>query len=252
MHHPLPGREQRRQWSQSPLTARFVERLIETLGKGFSVCTCLHNLQREGWTLLPSQRTVHYALENNLIRLPDGHFRYCPRNRKRRRSPPVKGRILPNRRSIEERPEAIATRKTLGHCEMDCVCSCRSGNGGVLVLIERQTGRYIIRKINHISQKAIARSLRRLMRENALHTILSVTTDNGATSSSTKPSSKRSSTPPSITPTPTPHTRKAASKTPTASSATGAPNPPPTSPATPPQRSNNSKTTSTPSHAPSH
>ena len=168
-----------RKWLQSPLTDRFADRLIETLGKGFSVCTCQYNLRREGWAHLRSQRTVYYALENNLIHLPDGHLRYCPRKRKRRRHPLAKGRVLPERRSIEERPEEINTRAIFGHWEMDCICSCRSRKGGALVLVERQTRRHLIRKLKHISQTVVAFRLRQHMRENAFHTLLSVTIDNG-------------------------------------------------------------------------
>lgn len=167
-----------RRWSQSPLSNHFVDRLIETLSKGFSVATCLHQLQHEGWAHLHSQRTVYYALKNAYIHLPDGRIRYCPRKR-RHHHPPAKGRVLPERRSIEERPEEINTRATFGHWEMDCVCSCRSGKGGLLVLCERLTRYYIISKLNHISQKSVATKLRRLMRENAFHSLLSVTTDNG-------------------------------------------------------------------------
>lgn len=168
-----------RKLSASPLTNRFSERLVEFLQAGFSVATCLHRLRAEGWSRLPAQRTVYYALKTGAIQLPDGTLRYRPRKARPPRPPIAKALVLPDRRSIEERPPAIAERQTFGHWEMDCVLSCRSGKGGLLVLVERKTRYCLIRRLQHISQSAVSYHLRKLMKDNALHTVLSVTTDNG-------------------------------------------------------------------------
>ena len=160
------------------VTNLFAVRLVAFLARGFSVATCLHTLRLKGWERLPSQRTVYYHLKDGVIVLPKGRLRYRPR-KTRRRSHPRRGKVLPGRRTIEERPPEVLFRQRFGDWEMDCVVSGRSGRGGLLVLLERRTRYVLLRPLRAISQKAVHRALRRLVAEGALRSIRTMTTDNG-------------------------------------------------------------------------
>lgn len=93
------------------VTTTFANRLIEDfLKKGHTIATCLYTLRGKGWTHLPSQRAVYYHLKDGVIVLPKGHLCYRPR-KMRRRSHPRRGKILPERRSIEERPPEVLSRQ---------------------------------------------------------------------------------------------------------------------------------------------
>ena len=165
---------------RSVVTTTFANRLIEDfLKKGHTIATCLYTLRGKGWTHLPSQRAVYYHLKDGVIVLPKGHLCYRPR-KMRRRSHPRRGKILPERRSIEERPPEVLSRQRFGDWEMDCVVSGRTGRGGLLVLIERRTRYVLLRQLRTISQSAVHRTLRRLVAEGALRTIHSMTTDRNA------------------------------------------------------------------------
>ena len=162
------------------VTTTFANRLIEDfLKKGHTIATCLYTLRGKGWTHLPSQRAVYYHLKDGVIVLPKGHLCYRPR-KMRRRSHPRRGKILPERRSIEERPTEVLSRQRFGDWEMDCVVSGRTGRGGLLALIERRTRYVLLRQLRTISQSAVHRALRRLVAEGALRTIHSMTTDRNA------------------------------------------------------------------------
>ena len=57
---------------RSVVTNLFAVRLVALLARGFSVATCLHTLRLKGWERLPSQRTVHCHLKDDVIVLPIG------------------------------------------------------------------------------------------------------------------------------------------------------------------------------------
>ena len=62
---------------------------------------------------------------------------------------------------------------------MDTVVSCLNGIGGLLVLIDRCTREYKIELTREISQRAIVKALKHLVRKKLIVNIKSVTTDNG-------------------------------------------------------------------------
>ena len=163
---------------RSVVTNKFVDELVEDLKKGHSVATCLHRLEGEKWVNLPSQRTVYYHLKEGIIVLPKGKLRYRPRKAKKRHIP-KRGKVLPNRRSIEERPPEINNRERAGDWEMDCIESGRSGKGGLLVLIERCTRYTLLRRLPSLTQASVNRALRSLVAEGAFPVLKSITTDNG-------------------------------------------------------------------------
>ena len=161
------------------VTNQFADELVKDLKKGLSVASCLHRLEtKESWVNLPSQRTVYYHLKEGVIVLPKGKLRYRPHKTKKRHIP-KRGKVLPNRRSIEERPPEINDRARMGDWEMDCIESGRSGKGGLLVLIDRRTRYTLVRRLPSLTQTAVNRALRHLVAEGAFPALKSVTTDNG-------------------------------------------------------------------------
>lgn len=73
---------------RSVATTSFANRLVgDFLKQGLSVATCLYTLRHEGWTRLPSQRTVYCHLKDGVIVLPKGRLRYRPRKTRRRGHP---------------------------------------------------------------------------------------------------------------------------------------------------------------------
>lgn len=160
------------------VTNLFANALAEKLSLGFSVASCLHHLEKEGWANLPKQRTVYYHLKDGAIVLPKGKLRYCPRKAKRRHIP-MRAKVLPGRTGIDERPREINGRERMGDWEMDCVVSGRSGKGGLLVMVERRSRYTLLHRLPSISQASVLRALREMAREGAFPALKSVTTDNG-------------------------------------------------------------------------
>ena len=163
---------------RSVVTNKFVDELIKYLKRGLSVASCIHSLKGKKWANLPKQRTVYYHLKEGVIVLPKGKLRYRPRKTKKRHIP-KRGKVLPNRRSIEERPPEINNRERAGDWEMDCIESGRSGKGGLLVLIDRHTRYTLLRRLPSLTQTSVNRALRSLVAEGAFPVLKSITTDNG-------------------------------------------------------------------------
>ncbi len=142
--------------------------------------TVLYNLHKKGITSLPSVCTVYNHIRDASIGfdaswLPRGGKRKHPKKRKETR--PAKyskeGYI------IDDIPQHNLSRETFGTWEMDTVVSCKRGKGGALVLIERKTRFYIVRKLRAITQAEVHRQLRKLIRKGTLKTVHTVITDNG-------------------------------------------------------------------------
>ena len=163
---------------RSVVTNKFAEELVKDLEKGHAVATSLLRLKKEGWKDLPKPRTVYYHLKEGVIVLPKGKLRYRPRKTKRRHIP-KRGKVLPNRRSIEERPPEINNRERAGDGEMDCIESGRSGKGCLLVLIDRHTRYALLRRLPSLTQASVNRALRSLVAEGAFPALKSITTYNG-------------------------------------------------------------------------
>ena len=163
---------------RSVVTNKFVDELIKYLKRGLSVASCIHSLKGKKWANLPKQRTVYYHLKEGVIVLPKGNLRYRPRKTKKRPLP-KRGKVLPNRRSIEARPPEINNRERMGDWEMDCIESGRSGKGGLLCLVDRRTRYTLLRRLPSLTQKSVHHALRRLVAECAFPALKSITTDNG-------------------------------------------------------------------------
>ena len=86
--------------------------------------------------------------------------------------------------SIDARPDWINNRSELGHCEMDCVCSCQGKTAALLVLTERKSRYEIIYKIPNKEMQTVVGVLDKI---EALHgsaafsqRFKSITVDNGS------------------------------------------------------------------------
>ena len=86
---------------------------------------------------------------------------------------------MPGRRQLRDRPKEAAEAKELGHFEMDTVISRKGSSGGLLVMLDRCSRRYVIEHLSHINQDEVIAAIRRMKRRKALGTVRSVTTDNG-------------------------------------------------------------------------
>ena len=62
---------------------------------------------------------------------------------------------------------------------MDTVVPGRSGRGGLPVMIDRCSRRYVAERIGHVSQDCVVRAIGRMRARGALPVVRTVTTDNG-------------------------------------------------------------------------
>ena len=67
-------------------------------------------------------------------------------------------KTVPGRRQLKDRPKEA---KELGHFEMDTVISRRGSRGGLLVMLDRCSRRYVIEHVNHISQDEVIMDIKR-------------------------------------------------------------------------------------------
>ena len=128
---------------------------------------------------IPCLRTFYNHIEAGDTGVHHGDTPYHPH---RSRKPPARAheaRTVPGRRQIRDRPQAANEARELGHFEMDTVISKRGSHGGLLVMLDRCSRRYVIEHLNRITQDEVVRAIRRMKARNALPVVRSVTTDNG-------------------------------------------------------------------------
>lgn len=106
------------------------------------------------------------------------HMRHMGKyGRKRRGSPATRGRLA-GKRHISERPRRVASRREVGHYEVDTVMGAEQGGPCVLTLVERATG-YLVMQLLQARTKeeandAIARGILKLGKK-----VKTITADNG-------------------------------------------------------------------------
>ena len=86
---------------------------------------------------------------------------------------------VPGRLTLDDRPAGADRRSRFGHYEMDTVVSSTNGTGGLLVLVDRRSRRYVIELLAHVTQDEVVAALRRMIARKALGKVRSITTDNG-------------------------------------------------------------------------
>lgn len=136
--------------------------------------------ERHPGEYIPCWRTFYNHIEVGDIGVFYGQTPYHPHRRKRHGQKPHPAKVLPDRRSIDKRPEEANKRLELGHFEMDTVVSKKGAAGGLLVLIDRMSRRCIIERLQHIAQLDVLKALNRMLKRDAIKEIKSITTDNGS------------------------------------------------------------------------
>ena len=107
-----------------------------------------------------------------------GQTPYHP-NKKPKGPRPHPAMTVPGRLTLDDRPAGSTNRSRFGHYEMDTVVSSSKGTGGLLVMIDRKSRRYVIELLEHVTQDDVVAALRRMIARKALGKVLSITTDNG-------------------------------------------------------------------------
>ena len=128
---------------------------------------------------VPCLKTFYNHIEAGDMGVLHGQTPYHPGRRRRPRQPAHEARTVPGRRMVKDRPKEASEAKELGHFEMDTVISRRGSHGGLLVMLDRCSRRYVIEHVNHISQDEVVKAIRKMKARKALPVIRSVTTDNG-------------------------------------------------------------------------
>ena len=86
---------------------------------------------------------------------------------------------VPGRLTLDDRPAGAKRRSRFGHYEMDTVVSSTNGTDGLLVLVDRKSRRYVIEKLEHVTQADVVAALKRMLARKVLGRVRSVKTDNG-------------------------------------------------------------------------
>ncbi len=128
---------------------------------------------------VPCLKTFYNHIEAGDMGVFHGQTPYHPGRRRSPRRPAHEARTVPGRRLLKDRPQEASDAKELGHFEMDTVTSGKGSKGGLLVMLDRCSRRYVIEHLNHISQDEVIMAIKRMKRRKALRAVRSVTTDNG-------------------------------------------------------------------------
>lgn len=188
VYHPysLDRAQEGANWAaaQKGPRSRFTRRLAARLAflildKKKSPYDALRTLADEGYEgVMPCVRTVYHHIAIGDFAVHYGQTPNHPRHA-RRGTGAHRAKVVPGRRTIDDRPPEAAFRLVRGHWELDTVVSGVGGSGGLLVLVERKTRRYRATRIARVSQECVLRAVRKLVRSGTLGPVLSVTTDNG-------------------------------------------------------------------------
>lgn len=128
---------------------------------------------------VPCLKTFYNHIEAGDMGVYHGDTPYQPHRKRKPRTAAHEAKTVPGRRQIKDRPQAANDAKELGHFEMDTVISKRGSHGGLLVLLDRCSRRYIIEHLKHINQDEVIKAIKKMKKRDALPIIRSVTTDNG-------------------------------------------------------------------------
>jgi len=128
---------------------------------------------------VPCLKTFYNHIESGDMGVFHGQTPYHPGRRRRPRQPAHEARTVPGRRQLKDRPAEAKAAKVLGHWEMDTVISRKGSCGGLLVMLDRCSRRYVIEHLGHINQDEVIMAIKRMKRRKALRVVRSVTTDNG-------------------------------------------------------------------------
>ena len=127
---------------------------------------------------IPCLSTWYKHINAGDVDVRHGETPYHP-SRKPKGPKPHPAMTVPGRLTLDDRPAGATRRSRFGHYEMDTVVSSTNGTGGLLVLVDRKSRRYVIEKLEHVTQDDVVAALRRMIARKALGKVRSITTDNG-------------------------------------------------------------------------
>ena len=168
------------------LSSKFVSWVVKiVLEKCWSLDACYgyakaHSLYED--SEMVCVKTLYNYVDSMLLVLRNIDLPLKVRRRKRRRN--VKENLKHLGRSIDERPDEIASRNEFGHWEIDTVIGSKSKSDNVvLTLVERLTRKYIAIKIDGKTASAVSaamQSLRRHYGDKFSLIFKTITSDNGS------------------------------------------------------------------------
>ena len=127
---------------------------------------------------IPCLSTWYKHIDAGDLGVRYGETPYHPK-KKPKRPKPHPAKTVPGRLTLNDRPAAAQNRSRFGHYEMDTVVSGTNGRGGLLVLVDRKSRRYIIELLKHVTQDDVIKALKRIISRKAIGKVRSITTDNG-------------------------------------------------------------------------
>jgi len=127
---------------------------------------------------MPCLSTWYKHINSGDVGVRHGETPYHPKKRPKRPSPHP-AMTVPGRLTLYDRPAGANRRSRFGHYEMDTVVSGTNGRGGLLVLIDRKSRRYVVELIEHVTQDEVISALKRIVARKAVGKVRSLTVDNG-------------------------------------------------------------------------
>ena len=127
---------------------------------------------------IPCLSTWYKHINAGDVGVRHGETPYHP-SRRPKGPKPHPAMTVPGRLTLDDRPAGAKRRSRFGHYEMDTVVSSTKGTGGLLVLIDRRSRRYVIELLAHVTQDEVVAALKRMLARKAVGKVLSITTDNG-------------------------------------------------------------------------
>ena len=168
------------------LSSKFVSWVVKmVLEKCWSLDACYgyakaHSLYED--SEMVCVKTLYNYVDSMLLALRNIDLPLKVRRRKRRRN--VKENLKHLGRSIDERPDEIASRNEFGHWEIDTVIGSKSkGDNVVLTLVERLTRKYIAIKIDGKTASDVSAAMQSLQKyygDKFSQIFKTITSDNGS------------------------------------------------------------------------
>lgn len=152
--------------------------IADRIKGGESPDAIVGDLRRQNkWTV--STPTLYRYIDRGFIPgITNGNLFQKSRKKKRTYRKPRAAKA-PKGISIEKRPEAINTRQTFGHWEMDLVIG-KQQKTPLLVLTERKTRFEIIRKLPNKSTQSVIDAIDHIVNKYPYRTFQTITVDNGS------------------------------------------------------------------------
>lgn len=107
---------------------------------------------------VPCLKTFYNHIEAGYMGVFHGNTPYHPGRKRKPREPAHEARTVPGRRQLKDRSKDASDAKTPGHWEMDTVLSRKGAKGGLLVMLDRCSRRYVIERIDFINQDEVAKA----------------------------------------------------------------------------------------------